>query len=155
MISQLPRGYETILERSGAPLSGGQKQRIALARAFFGDPSLVVLDEPNSNLDAAGEQALTDTLRRAKERRVTVVVITQRPAVLNSMDKLLILRAGRVEAFGPPSDVLLRLVRPSDPHPAASSNSALDRAQVTPSSPTPSSEAEGLRAGRKDARESA
>jgi len=112
MISHLANGYETMLERSGAPLSGGQKQRIALARAFFGNPSLVVLDEPNSNLDAAGEQALTDTLKRAKERRVTVVVITQRPAVLNSMDKLLILRAGRLEAFGPPSDVLLRLVRP-------------------------------------------
>jgi ATP-binding cassette subfamily C protein len=112
MISHLTNGYETMLERSGAPLSGGQKQRIALARAFFGNPALVVLDEPNSNLDAAGEQALTETLKRAKERRVTVVVITQRPAVLNSMDKLLILRAGRLEAFGPPSDVLLRLVRP-------------------------------------------
>ncbi len=111
IISHLPNGYETVMERSGAPLSGGQKQRIALARAFFGDPSLVVLDEPNSNLDAAGEQALTDTLQRAKEKRVTVVVITQRPAVLNTMDKLLILRAGRVEAFGPPSEVLLRVVR--------------------------------------------
>jgi ATP-binding cassette subfamily C protein len=120
MISHLPNGYETMLERSGAPLSGGQKQRIALARAFFGNPALVVLDEPNSNLDAAGEQALTDTLKRAKEMRVTVVVITQRPAVLNSMDKLLILRAGRLEAFGPPSDVLLRLVRPGPkPEPAA------------------------------------
>jgi ATP-binding cassette subfamily C protein len=94
------------MERSGAPLSGGQKQRIALARAFFGEPSLVVLDEPNSNLDAAGEQALTNTLQRAKEKRITVVVITQRPAVLNSMDKVLVLRAGRVEAFGPPRDVL-------------------------------------------------
>jgi ATP-binding cassette subfamily C protein len=87
-------------------LSGGQKQRIALARAFFGEPSLVVLDEPNSNLDAAGEQALTNTLQRAKEKRITVVVITQRPAVLNSMDKVLVLRAGRVEAFGPPRNVL-------------------------------------------------
>ena len=120
MITHLPSGYETVLERSGAPLSGGQKQRIALARAFFGEPSLVVLDEPNSNLDATGEQALTDTLQRAKEKRVTVVIVTQRPAVLNSMDKLLILRAGRVEAFGPPSEVLVRLVRTNGRAPTAS-----------------------------------
>ena len=110
MVCQLPNGYETVLERGGAPLSGGQKQRIALARAFFGDPSLVVLDEPNSNLDAAGEQALTETLARAKERRVTVAVVTLRPALLNSVDKVLILRAGRVEAVGPPSEVLHRLI---------------------------------------------
>jgi ATP-binding cassette subfamily C protein len=109
MITHLPSGYETLLERNGAPLSGGQKQRIALARAFFGDPALVVLDEPNSNLDAAGEQALTDALQRAKERRITTVVITQRPALLNIVDKVLILRAGRTEAFGPPQDVLRRL----------------------------------------------
>jgi ATP-binding cassette subfamily C protein len=128
MISQLPHGYETVLERSGAPLSGGQKQRIALARAFFGDPSLVVLDEPNSNLDAAGEQALTATLQRAKDKGVTVVVITQRPAVLSAMDKLLILRAGRVEAFGPPSDVLLRLVRP----PSASTSAASSNTMAVP-----------------------
>ena len=119
MISSLTRGYETILERSGAPLSGGQKQRIALARAFFGDPALVVLDEPNSNLDAAGEQALTDTLKRAKEKAVTVIVITQRPAVLNCMDKLLILRAGRVEAFGPANEVLIRVVRGGNPEGAS------------------------------------
>jgi ATP-binding cassette, subfamily C, bacterial len=133
MICQLPRGYETVLERSGAPLSGGQKQRIALARAFFGDPSLVVLDEPNSNLDAAGEQALTDTLRRAKERGVTVVVITQRPAVLNSMDKLLILRGGRVEAFGPPSEVLIRVVRSAK----ARGPSSDQHRESLPSSPEP------------------
>jgi ATP-binding cassette subfamily C protein len=114
IICQLPNGYETVMERSGAPLSGGQKQRIALARAFFADPALVVLDEPNSNLDSTGEQALTDTLLRAKEKRITVIVITQRPAVLNAMDKLLILRNGRVEAFGPPNEVLVRLVRPAN-----------------------------------------
>ena len=111
MVCQLPNGYETVLERGGSPLSGGQKQRVALGRALFGNPSFVVLDEPNSNLDAAGEQALSDTLQRAKERGVTMVVITLRPALLNSVDKVLILRAGRVEAFGPPSDVLHRLVR--------------------------------------------
>jgi ATP-binding cassette subfamily C protein len=110
MVTQLPSGYETLLDRNGAPLSGGQKQRIALARAFFGDPALVVLDEPNSNLDAAGEQALADTIQRARRQGVTVVVITQRPALLNIVDRVLILRAGRMEAFGPPEDVLRRLV---------------------------------------------
>jgi ATP-binding cassette subfamily C protein len=114
MVCQLPNGYETVLERGGAPLSGGQKQRIALARAFFGNPSLVVLDEPNSNLDAAGELALTETLARAKGKGVTVAVVTLRPALLNSVDKVLILRAGRVEAFGPPAEVLHRVVRAAD-----------------------------------------
>jgi ATP-binding cassette subfamily C protein len=116
MISHLPNGYETTLERNGAPLSGGQKQRIALARAFFGEPSMVVLDEPNSNLDAAGEQALNDALLRAKNLRVTIVVVTQRPALLSSVDKVLIMRSGRTEAFGPPRDVLRRLFPNSEVH---------------------------------------
>jgi ATP-binding cassette subfamily C protein len=109
MICHLPSGYETVLERSGAPLSGGQKQRIALARAFYGEPAVVVLDEPNSNLDALGELALTEAIQRAKLNRTTVVVVTQRPALLNIVDKVLILRAGRVDAFGTPRDVLGRL----------------------------------------------
>jgi ATP-binding cassette subfamily C protein len=111
MVCQLSQGYETVLDRGGGPLSGGQKQRIALARAFFGNPCLVVLDEPNSNLDAAGEQALTETLQRAKKGGVTAAVVTLRPTLLNSVDKVLILRAGRAEAFGSPSEVLHRLVR--------------------------------------------
>jgi ATP-binding cassette subfamily C protein len=113
MIAHLQGGYETQLERSGSPLSGGQKQRIALARAFFGSPSLVVLDEPNSNLDAVGEQALTSTLKRAKQKGVTVVVVTLRPALLSNVDKVLILRGGRAEAFGAPQEVLHRLVKSS------------------------------------------
>jgi len=132
MISHLKNGYETVLDRNGAPLSGGQKQRIALARAFFSNPALVLLDEPNSNLDAAGEQALTETLKRAKEKNVTVIVITQRPAVLNAMDRLLVLRNGRIEAFGPPKDVLVRLVQPDPKPPAASEAPAALAAENAP-----------------------
>jgi ATP-binding cassette subfamily C protein len=106
LVSHLPQGYETVLDAGGAPLSGGERQRIALARAFFGDPAMVVLDEPNSNLDAAGEQALIIALRRAKERGVTVIVVTQRPTLLGCVDKVLILKGGRTVAFGPPDRVL-------------------------------------------------
>jgi ATP-binding cassette subfamily C protein len=117
---------------------------VALARAFFDEPALVVLDEPNSNLDSAGEQALTDTLRLAKEKGITVVVITQRPAVLNCMDKLLVLRAGRIEAFGPPDEVLVRLVRPASTGTAAPSSGS-EPAQL----PTP--ESTSLRKAASDA----
>lgn len=118
MICSLPDGYETVLEGSGAPLSGGQKQRIGLARALFGNPSMIVLDEPNSNLDAAGEQALAETLVRAKQKGVTAIVITQRPMLLNSVDRVLVLRSGRMEGLGPPSEVLYRVV--GGPTPAQS-----------------------------------
>lgn len=130
MITHLTNGYETVLDRNGAPLSGGQKQRIALARAFFGDPAVVVLDEPNSNLDAVGEQALAETLKRAKSNGVTIVVITQRPALLNLVDKVLILRGGRMEAFGPPSEVLHRLMR-------VTNGSAGEQAKALPATAAP------------------
>ena len=111
VISHFPQGYETIIDGNGSPLSGGQRQRIALARAFLADPRLVVLDEPNANLDSAGEEALADTLRRAKAAGITVVVVTQRPSLLQCVDKVMVLRAGRLEAFGPPAEVLHRIVR--------------------------------------------
>ncbi|WP_440411868.1 type I secretion system permease/ATPase [Neorhizobium petrolearium] len=106
MIASLPHGYETVVAADGAPLSGGQKQRIALARAFFGDPHLVVLDEPNSNLDNAGDAALLRALQHAKENKITVATITQRPALLNNVDKILLLVNGTVALFGTRMDVL-------------------------------------------------
>lgn len=106
MISQFAQGYETVVAMDGSPLSGGQKQRIGLARAFFGDPRLVVLDEPNSNLDSPGEMALAQALQRAKQRRITVVAITQRPALLKSVDKIMIMKDGSVQAFGPRDEIL-------------------------------------------------
>lgn len=120
MISQLPQGYETVVAIDGSPLSGGQKQRIGLARAFFGDPRFVVLDEPNSNLDTPGEQALARALTRAKKKGITVVAITQRPSLLQSVDKIMILKDGTVQALGPRDDVLPILSgKPPEPKPAA------------------------------------
>ncbi|WP_193178340.1 type I secretion system permease/ATPase [Oricola nitratireducens] len=109
MISSLPQGYETIVAADGSPLSGGQKQRIALARAFFGNPRMVVLDEPNSNLDANGDQALARALAHAKANRITVIAITQKPSLLRHVDKILLLTNGTVSMFGRRQDVLQAL----------------------------------------------
>jgi PrtD family type I secretion system ABC transporter len=109
MILNLPKGYDTRVLATGAPLSGGQRQRIALARAVFGDPRLVVLDEPNSNLDSDGDQALHGLLAQLKARRTTVVIIAHRPSVLVSLDKVLVLTNGTVAEFGPVSRVMPRI----------------------------------------------
>ena len=106
MIATLPQGYETYVAADGAPLSGGQKQRIALARAFFGNPRMVVLDEPNSNLDSAGDAALARALAHAKQNRITVITITQRPSLLRSVDKILLLTNGTVSMFGARQEVM-------------------------------------------------
>ncbi|TBA07134.1 type I secretion system permease/ATPase [Rhizobium ruizarguesonis] len=109
LIAGFPQGYETIVAADGAPLSGGQKQRIALARAFFGNPKFVVLDEPNSNLDTQGEAALARALIHAKKQGITTVTITQRPALLQCVDKILVLKEGTVAMFGERIEVLQAL----------------------------------------------
>jgi ABC-type protease/lipase transport system fused ATPase/permease subunit len=108
----LPDGYDTRIGDGGRVLSGGQRQRIALARALYDDPAFVVLDEPNSNLDTAGEQALVEAVAGLKSRKATTVVVTHRLSILSSVDKILVLNNGEVELFGRRDEVLARLARP-------------------------------------------
>ncbi len=106
LILQLPQGYDTVLGEGGAGLSGGQKQRVALARALYGLPALIVLDEPNANLDEVGEQALLQAIAQLKQQRRTVILITHKANVLSLTDQLLILKDGQLQAFGPTARVL-------------------------------------------------
>ncbi|MEO0362645.1 MAG: type I secretion system permease/ATPase, partial [Pseudomonadota bacterium] len=106
MILKLPAGYDTPAGPSGGRLSGGQRQRIALARALYKDPAVLVLDEPNSNLDALGEAALVNAIREAKGRGRTVVIMAHRPSAIAACDYLLVLEGGAPRAFGPKDDVL-------------------------------------------------
>ena len=108
-ILALPQGYDSPVGRDGAMLSGGQRQRVGLARAIYGDPVFVVLDEPNSSLDEEGDAALAGAIRMMKSRGTTFVVMTHRTSVLAVADKMLVLRDGQTQAFGPRDDVLAAL----------------------------------------------
>lgn len=109
LILRLPEGYDTVIGAPGGMLSSGQKQRIGLARALYGNPALVVLDEPNSNLDEQGELALANALVRMKQQRRTVIIITHRQNILTLIDNLLILKEGMIAACGPRQEVLKQL----------------------------------------------
>ncbi|MCL6508988.1 MAG: ATP-binding cassette domain-containing protein, partial [Bryobacteraceae bacterium] len=111
MIVRLPKGYDTELGAGGVVLSTGQRQRVGLARALLRDPPFVVLDEPNANLDAQGEEALLAALRGMKARKQTIVVVSHKPSMLQAADKLLVLRDGRVDLFGPREAVMDRLAK--------------------------------------------
>jgi len=111
LIVRLPSGYDTPIGEQGSALSAGQAQRVALARAFYRDPFLVVLDEPNSNLDSEGEEALTRAILSVRERKGIVVVVAHRPSAIAGVDRLLMMNMGRVQAVGPKDEVLSKVLQ--------------------------------------------
>jgi len=119
LILRLPEGYDTVIGISGGNLSGGQRQRIGLARALYGSPVLVVLDEPNSNLDELGEAALEKALIKLKQKNSTVIIITHRNNVLSKVDKLLVLNDGLLAVYGPRDQVIAHLQQQQQPAPPA------------------------------------
>lgn len=135
MILHLPNGYDTQLGDGGAGLSGGQKQRLGLARAMYDDPSLIVLDEPNSNLDEAGEQALVNAVLDLRNRGKTIILITHRPSAISVTTKLLLMRDGQVHMFGPTAKVLAALQEQQKQ--AALTNQAAAKPQAPSAPPAP------------------
>lgn len=109
MILQLPEGYDTVIGSDGVNLSGGQRQRIGLARAIYGNPRLIVLDEPNSNLDEVGEKALSIAIQQLKETGATIFVITHRTSILTQLDRLLVMNNGALSMYGPREQVMAEL----------------------------------------------
>jgi len=127
LIVRLKDGYETVVQERGAPLSGGQRQRVALARAFFGNPKVVVLDEPDAALDTDGETALIGALNNARAAGMTVIVTTQRRNILSAIERVLLMRDGMIEMYGPRDQVLAKIAQatqPSAAKPAVSSEEA-------------------------------
>lgn len=119
MILALAQGYDTRLGPGGQGLSGGQRQRIALARALYGSPRLVILDEPNASLDESGELALLQALGRLRDQKITTILITHRPKVLEVTTRLLVLNGGRMQLFGPTAEVIAKLSPPAPPRAAS------------------------------------
>ncbi|RWN67387.1 MAG: type I secretion system permease/ATPase [Mesorhizobium sp.] len=113
LVIHLPEGYETRIGEAGSALSAGQRQRIALARALYGDPFLVILDEPNSNLDAEGEAALTEAIQSVRARGGVAIVVAHRPSALASLDQVLVMANARIVAFGPKNEILNKITRPA------------------------------------------
>jgi ATP-binding cassette subfamily C protein/ATP-binding cassette subfamily C protein EexD len=108
----MPQGYDTPLVQHGANLSGGQRQRVGLARAIYGKPSLLVLDEPDSHLDARGDHALNEAIRVLKEAGTTIVIVAHRPSLMRHVDRIVVLDEGRLQMHGPKAEVLANLQRP-------------------------------------------
>ena len=117
LIVTLPQGYDTPIGEQGTSLSAGQAQRIALARAVYGNPFLVVLDEPNSNLNSEGDEALTRAILGVRERKGIVIVVTHRPSAIAGVDQVLVMSKGQMQTFGPKDEVLSKVLQRLAPLP--------------------------------------
>jgi ATP-binding cassette, subfamily C, bacterial PrsD len=124
MIVRLPDGYKTRVGPAGLALSGGQRQRVGLARALFGKPFLIVLDEPNSNLDGEGEAAVSEAIKASRSRGAIVVVIAHRPSAIAAVDTILVMKQGEAVAFGTKEELLSPRLHSSMPPKAAPGRSA-------------------------------
>jgi ABC-type protease/lipase transport system fused ATPase/permease subunit len=136
LILHFPQGYDTRIGEGGVLLSGGQRQRIGLARALYGEPSLIILDEPNSSLDDEGEHALILSWAKLKARGCTLVVVTHKPTLLAHMDKILLIRDGRLQMFGPRDAVfqkLMEIQQAAQQQAAAAQQKATSQADSLPS----------------------
>lgn len=122
MILKLPKGYDTVIGIGGSSLSGGQRQRIGLARALYDNPVLVVLDEPNSNLDDIGEKALLQAIIHLRKRGTTVVLITHKPSILQVTTKVALMQDGTLKLYGPTADVLARMSGKTPQNPPQQAN---------------------------------
>ncbi|KMO42910.1 type I secretion protein [Methylobacterium tarhaniae] len=132
LILRLPEGYDTQIGEGGAMLSAGQRQRLGLARALYRDPFLVVLDEPNSNLDGEGEAALTEAIQSVRRRGGICVVVAHRPSALSAVDTVLVMAGGRVQAIGPKDEIFKHVLRaPTAPVPAVAQDNAVRRLQAS------------------------
>ena len=133
LILRLSEGYDTVIGAGGATLSGGQRQRIGFARAIYNNPVLVVLDEPNSNLDDQGEKSLVNSIKILKEIGTTVIIITHRPSILQVTNKLAVVKQGLLEAYGSTSEILKKVAENANANAQATANKPqVKQAQSTP-----------------------